>query len=459
MQLTHLRVANFRAIGSEPLDLEIRPISLFVGENGSGKSSLLEAIALSAQSATEDERRMDLVLHGTKWSRTEKDAIDLVHGRREDATLEVGFTWQLEESDRPPVSAEGRPLFQRDDHSGLAQFGYAWKRTGRRFPVWEHQFSFAGQLVCSIRSEPTPLSASPSDRHVLRLGSSTIEQPVRREWPLLRNYERVLPPENFFLNSFNVLRGNEPPATSAEQSELRAAAAISSAISSFAQRWFRGVELLSTLRGRELVETEPSQFDVASVGEHSEHLIRLLNSLEVRNKAGYEGVVSWASKFGLNSLAAGLRITRLALNFRGEDPLLRLGLDDAATGSVQGLILATQLLLSTVGATLLIEEPENNLHPAWEVLLPELFSDSLRAGHQVLATTHSETLVAALVGAVRKGLLRPEDVAVFESERTQQGVRARELPMTSRGLTEWVESFARVQQLLTQDWVDGLPKE
>ena len=48
---TRIDLTNFRAIGPRPLNLPLRPLTLPVGENGSGKSSVLQAIALTAQSA------------------------------------------------------------------------------------------------------------------------------------------------------------------------------------------------------------------------------------------------------------------------------------------------------------------------------------------------------------------------------------------------------------------------
>ena len=47
--LTRLQITNFKNIGDPGLDLEIRPLTILVGPNGGGKSSVLDAVALMAQ--------------------------------------------------------------------------------------------------------------------------------------------------------------------------------------------------------------------------------------------------------------------------------------------------------------------------------------------------------------------------------------------------------------------------
>jgi len=47
--LARLVVKNFKSIGGEGVDLELRPLTILVGPNGGGKSSIIEAIAFASQ--------------------------------------------------------------------------------------------------------------------------------------------------------------------------------------------------------------------------------------------------------------------------------------------------------------------------------------------------------------------------------------------------------------------------
>ena len=47
--LSRVVIKNFKSIGEPGVDLALKPLTLLVGPNGGGKSSILEAIAVTAQ--------------------------------------------------------------------------------------------------------------------------------------------------------------------------------------------------------------------------------------------------------------------------------------------------------------------------------------------------------------------------------------------------------------------------
>ena len=65
--LTNLHIENFKSIHN--LDIELGKVNVFIGENGCGKSNILEAVALA--SATQDDRLKndDLALKGIRITR------------------------------------------------------------------------------------------------------------------------------------------------------------------------------------------------------------------------------------------------------------------------------------------------------------------------------------------------------------------------------------------------------
>ena len=48
--ISKVAITNFKSIGDPGVDLELKPLTLLVGPNGGGKSSILEAIAVASQS-------------------------------------------------------------------------------------------------------------------------------------------------------------------------------------------------------------------------------------------------------------------------------------------------------------------------------------------------------------------------------------------------------------------------
>jgi predicted ATPase len=61
-----------------------------------------------------------------------------------------------------------------------------------------------------------------------------------------------------------------------------------------------------------------------------------------------------------------------------------------------------------------IEEPEINLHPSIIRKLPKAFLDLTKEEEkQLVVSTHSENLIVALLAAVSKGEIEPEDIACY----------------------------------------------
>ena len=47
--ISRVVIKNFKSIGEPGVDLELKPLTLLVGPNGGGKSSILEAVAVAIQ--------------------------------------------------------------------------------------------------------------------------------------------------------------------------------------------------------------------------------------------------------------------------------------------------------------------------------------------------------------------------------------------------------------------------
>ncbi len=119
---------------------------------------------------------------------------------------------------------------------------------------------------------------------------------------------------------------------------------------------------------------------------------------------------------------------------------------ERSSSSVSELAAVTYLLrkLGRPGATVIIEEPEAHLHPSKQVHLALALARLVRAGVRVLVTTHSEFLVDTLAWAIRstemgvasEPLLTPDtslhasEVAIyrFHERKVGAGYTASEVP-------------------------------
>ena len=99
-------------------------------------------------------------------------------------------------------------------------------------------------------------------------------------------------------------------------------------------------------------------------------------------------------------------------------------------------------LLSEPGTLCLIENPEAHLHPRGQTKLAELAARASKAGVQVIAETHSDHFMDGVRIAVRDGLIEPEDATFhyFERKDNQTVVTSPQIDSDGR-LSSWPIGF------------------
>ena len=135
----------------------------------------------------------------------------------------------------------------------------------------------------------------------------------------------------------------------------------------------------------------------------------------------------------------------------------RVAFEEASFGTRQFFPAVVHLLALKEGETLLIEEPEISLHPRAQLETGRLLVEASQAGRQVVATTHSHYVILGVLHAVRQGVLQPDDVAILECQKGQQGTRIVPRPVQKSGnIDGWIRQFARIDEYIFQAWMDSL---
>jgi len=87
------------------------------------------------------------------------------------------------------------------------------------------------------------------------------------------------------------------------------------------------------------------------------------------------------------------------------------------------ILLFHQLIGAAKGATVLIEEPEIHLHPRAQAELASVLAESAKSeDKQLIMTTHSEHVLGRLLTLVAEGKLAKEELAIYSFEKDDQGV-------------------------------------
>ena len=411
--LTHLKLDNFK-IWKSTGPMRLAPVTLLLGTNSSGKSSLIQSLLLIRQTVKGDDPNLDLNLGNPDTG----DSVTLgqfrdVLCRHGDAPSRIGieFRWS------GTVGAAGSTVFNARYMEGKAGSAELERlrlgRDGQGFNVLRRKPGvYRLQLGDEQKSRGQSAEFRPqrsfalSPAAIARLGTDA--ERIRDVGPaLLDELGRIiyLGPVRHLAQRDYVWNGRMPTTIGDD-----GAKAVDALIAS-------GVAAEAARRSRKVPPAEATL-----IGETSGWLKRM-------------------------DLADRLVVRRLGRSTRYELIVEREGepanLKDVGVGVSQVLPVIVAALHAERGHIVIVEEPESHLHPLAESLLAELFAKvSEQRGVQFIAETHSEHLFRRMQTLIAKQEVGDEEVAMYFVERDGPGARLRELlPNEFGAISNWPDKF------------------
>ena len=453
---TQLTLRNFKA-WRERIEIPLAPVTVLLGTNSSGKSSLLQALLLMKQTALSPDRSIHLNFGG-------EDANDYFNfGDFEDVLtrgvkprhFEIGFSltsnsWRDISGVYKRVNGEFNASYGITSHGVVViqelKLGGA-NYYGRNANIFE----LAGV------SEDTPI-------HTIHLPISDLEAevPVWEPSPENSNIFKVLRREkgaySIYVDDESQSRGKSEE-YSPERSIafppraiylLDRDAALAEDISFAIRRELTSIAYLGPLRRkpeRDYVwnKTKPGELGTDGAG----FVNALFDSTFYRSKNGdpveiVEEVSSWLARMGV---AERLEARQVGRSSRYEIVVHKDGvvanLRDVGIGISQVLPVLTLAFFAQEGSTILMEEPEIHLHPLAQSVLAELFVEVSRKRRvQFIVETHSEHLFRRLQTLVAKEELSLDDCRMYFVERQGADAVLKNLEPDEYGrVTRWPDKF------------------
>lgn len=108
----------------------------------------------------------------------------------------------------------------------------------------------------------------------------------------------------------------------------------------------------------------------------------------------------------------------------------------------------------------MIEEPEISLHPRQQITVLELLSEAIRQNNQqIVISSHSHFILLGLGIIVQKGLIKTDDIAVYEITKDNKGTKKQIVNLSENGfLMGWHSSFDKIEKKIAAEWFESFEK-
>jgi len=404
--LTHLQLKNFKAWTDTGL-VDLKPVTMLLGTNSSGKSTLIQSLLLLRQTVQSPDRTIHLNLGGDE--------------------LHDFFNF----GDFDNVLTQGASPRQ-------FQIRFEFKRPEKKDEVTEGSFQCSYGQTSSGAVEVQSMRLSQADDRqitVVRRDKGAYSLTVNAE-SQVRMKSRELAPERSIALSAKAL------------ATLGTDGALVEDMSLAVRRELESIVYLGPLRRkpeRDYVWNKSKPGEVGVDGQKAVDVLLASTLLRGEDKSEIADSVSyWLKRM---KVAEKLEVRQIGRSTRYEVVIHRDGvianLRDVGIGVSQVLPVLTVAFFAPAGSTILLEEPEIHLHPLAQSVLAELFVEvSKKRNVQFVVETHSEHLFRRMQTLVAKEKTKVSDCAMYFVEKGKSGAQLRALSLDEYGrLTNWPDHF------------------
>ena len=404
--LTLLQLKNFKAWADTDA-VVLKPVTLLLGTNSSGKSTLIQSLLLLRQTIQSPDRTLHLNLGGDElhdfFNFGDFDNI-LTQGATP-RLFQIRFNFKKSETNGEVVSTQFKCSYgQTSSGAVVVQSMSIWQAEDRQISV--------------VRRDKGSYSLTVNAESQVRLKG------------------RELAPERSIALAAKAI------------TELGIDGSMVEDMSLAVRRELENIVYLGPLRRkpeRDYVWNKSKPGEVGVDG-HKAVDVLLANSLlrgDNKNEIA-ESVSYWLRRM---KVAEKLEVRQIGRSTRYEVVIHREGvianLRDVGIGISQVLPVLTVAFFAPPGSTILLEEPEIHLHPLAQSVLAELFVEvSKKRKVQFIVETHSEHLFRRMQTLIAKQKVKVESCAMYFVEKGKKGAQLRLLDLDEYGrLSNWPDHF------------------
>lgn len=439
--------------------VEIKPLTILIGANNSGKSSFIAPLLILKQTLADMRGSSPLVLRGELVNAGSFSDIVYKHDANETVTFQIRF-FERPESGEVPDLGEVPPV----------QCSMTFRAIGKEgeFVLQEYQIADAYDRVMISRNRAEDRSRYTLDR-ISDWATETEDDDDLTTSHANRAAEQAIRedrPFHFFFTGRDVVRkalSALPERASIDKSSDHpeetwiGEGPAPLQLSSFVAKYLSAVSIidhyvrdhalnfvfLGPLREnpRRLYELSGgTPRDVGIRGQFSPELLRLNQRRPV-----FKEVNRWLKEFGLSGNLSAKRVNEAAFTLTLDTGNSITNFADVGFGYSQLLPLIVQGVIGSSSDGLMIaEQPEIHLNPRLQAKLATLFREITKRDAAILVETHSEHLLLAIRRLVAEGSLQSDNVAIYFVESGEEGSKIRSVPLQANGHidpSDWPKGF------------------
>ncbi|MFX1538533.1 MAG: AAA family ATPase, partial [Promethearchaeota archaeon] len=433
-KLRNIKIERFKSLFE--INLPLKRLNLFIGPNNSGKSSILQSLLLLNQSYQEQKINFHKPYNFGGFNET-------IFNKQTDRPITINLIFSLPPKLLKLFNTLG--FFQEycivtdfDVYSNRVNISSYLKRIRTNnsiLTLYEcHDNEAKTPYFNDIRSKLQNIASG---------GSSSVN-------PWLRFSQNIKISE----------KARSDPKEEIKK-EIKIAEALNQSIkelNEFYEDFFTNVVLVPVNRGNlswvtKISGQKPKEVDNNDEG-HSLYNT-LFHMMRRQYASKYESIKRWTREFGINDLTPYPKEAQEAscgvetIQQYTDEPfqLVSLGF-----GTRQLLLLLVKSIIAPYGSTILIEEPEIHLHPAYQLKIIDFLLEMLREEKQVFVTTHSEHLILRLQNVILEGRIGKDDVGIFYTYQEDGRTKIKELEFKADGSYE-MPGFYDVTQNQLKEWL------
>ena len=411
--ISKLNLQNFKAF--ENLNLEFRPLTFILGQNNSGKSSIIAPFPLLIQTMESFDAQVSLLLNGIMGDfGTYKD---IVYGNNSNRRFKISVSFDLDRMDTT------LPLI-RGANSLKIDLAFRYRSRRRELILNEIKlFKDKENLITLNYSDD-------SDKLLVSsFGGKEIPVSQKSTTSSFIQLHHFLPTVSLFLFSE---RGqglldlfDKDNEKNSEEVQIRRRKLTQS--TNVIRRKFSEMEYIGAMRlppSRTYLFTGEKRKRIGATGENTASML-VMDSHRSRKKEKRitESVSQWLSQAGMASELKALPISDRHFEIRVTHPVSKenQNIKDVGYGNSQVIpVLVGGYNLSS-GATFFVEEPEIHLHPKAQSELGNFFYDLYERGVQSIVETHSEYLIIRLQQLVADKKIPSKDIVFYYVQSNAEG--------------------------------------